>query len=126
MFTIKRIQVLLLALSNDADVRNSALAKNMAEQMYKLSQYPVNLELLALTTASSGDFDLATQQMRKAVSAEQLYKKTRNMKRMQNNLSLLEKRQLPELQWREEITYMLPPPTNALATFRDYPDANPI
>jgi len=32
MFAIKRIQILLLALSNDADVRNSELARNMAEQ----------------------------------------------------------------------------------------------
>ena len=126
MFTIKRIHILLLALSNDKDVRNSELAKNMAEQMYKLAQYPVNLELLALTTASAGDFDLAAQQMQKAVTAEQPYKKSSNLKRMQDNLLLLQNKQLPGLQWQQEITHMLPPPTNALATFRDYPDANPI
>lgn len=126
MFTIKRIQVLLFALSDEAGVRNSELAKNMAEQMYKLGQYPVNLELLALTTASSGDFDLATEQMRKAITAEQQYIKSRNIKRMQNNLLLLEKGQLPGLHWHVEIAYMIPPPTHALATFRDYPDANPI
>jgi len=126
MFTVKRIQILLLALSDEADVRNSELAKSMAEQMYKLSQYPVNLELLALTTASSGDFDLAIEQMRKAVSAEQQYKKSKHIERMQNNVLLLEKRQLPSLDWHKEIAHMQPPPTHALATFRDYPDANPI
>ncbi len=126
MFAIKRIQILLLALSNDADVRNSELAKNMAVQMYKLAQHPVNLELLALTNASAGDFDLAVKQMRKAVTAEQQYKKSSNLKRMQNNLKQLQNQQLPGLEWQQEIVYMLPPPTNALATFRDYPDANPI
>jgi len=126
MFTVKRIQILLLALSDEADVRNSELAKNMAEQMYKLSQYPVNLELLALTTASTGDFDLAMEQMRKAVSAEQQYKKSGHIERMQNNVLLLEKHQLPNLDWHKEIAHMQPPPTHALATFRDYPDANPI
>jgi tetratricopeptide (TPR) repeat protein len=126
MFTIKRIQILLLALSNNTDVRNSVLAKNMAEQMYKLGQHPVNLELLALTTASAGDFDLAMEQMRKAISAEQQYKKGRSIKRMQNNLLLLQKQQLPGLDWDEEIAHMQPPPTNALATFRGYPDPNPI
>ena len=126
MFTIKRIQILLLALSNNKDVRNNVQAKNMAEQMYKLAHYPVNLELLALTTASAGDFDLAAQQMQKAVTAEQPYKKSSNLKRMQDNLLLLQNRQLPGLQWQQEIAHMLPPPTNALATFRDYPDANPI
>jgi len=126
MFTIKRIQILLLALSNNKDVRNSVLAKNMAEQMYKLGQHPINLELLALTTASAGDFDLAMEQMRKAINAEQQYRKGRSIKRMQNNLSLLQKQQLPKLEWHEEIAHMQPPPTNALATFRDYPDPNPI
>jgi Flp pilus assembly protein TadD len=126
MFTIKRIQILLLALSNNKDVRNSVQANNMAEQMYELADYPVNLELLALTTASAGDFDLAVQQMQKAVTAEQPYKKSSNLKRMQDNLRLLQNRQLPELKWQQEIAHMLPPPTNALATFRDYPDANPI
>jgi len=126
MFAIKRIQILLFALSNEAGVRNGQLAKNMAEQMYKLAQYPVNLELLALATASAGDFDLAVQQMSKAATAEQQYKKSRNIKRMQDNLLLLQNHQLPELQWQQEMAHMLPPPTNALATFRDYPDANPI
>ena len=126
MFAIKRIQILLLALSNEVDVRNSELARNMAEQMYKLAQYPANLELLALTTASAGDFDLAVQQMRKAITAEQQYKKSINLKRMQNSLLLLQNQQLPGLKWQQEIAHMLPPPTNALAAFRDYPDANPI
>ena len=126
MFTIKRIQILLLALSNNKDVRNSVLAKNMAEQMYKLGQHPINLELLALTTASTGDFDLAMEQMRKAISAEQQYKKGRSIKRMQKNVLLLQEQQLPSLNWDEEIAHMQPPPTHALATFRDYPDANPI
>jgi tetratricopeptide (TPR) repeat protein len=126
MFTIKRIQILLLALSNDKDVRDSVLAKNMAEQMYKLGQHPINLELLALTTASTGDFDLAMEQMRKAISTEQQYKKGRSIKRMQKNLLLLQKKQLPSLNWDEEIAHMQPPPTHALATFRDYPDPNPI
>jgi hypothetical protein len=126
MLTIKRIQILLLALSNEADVRDGELAKNMAEQMYKLTQYPVNLELLALANASAGDFDLAVQQMRQAITAEQQFKQSSNLKRMQENLSLLQNQQLPELQWQQEITHMLPPPTHALASFRDYPDPNPI
>ena len=126
MFTIKRIQILLLALSNNKDVRNSVLAKNMAEQMYKLGQHPINLELLALTTASTGDFNLAMEQMRKAISTEQQYKKGRSIKRMQKNLLLLQEQQLPSLNWDEEKAHMLPPPTHALATFRDYPDPNPI
>ncbi len=126
MLSIKRIQVLLLALSSDTGVRNSEMAGNMAEQMYKLAQFPVNLELLALATASAGNFDLAIQQMQKAITAEQQFEKSSNLERMQNNLLLLQEHQLPELQWQHEIANMLPPPTHALVTFRDYPDANPI
>jgi cytochrome c-type biogenesis protein CcmH/NrfG len=126
MFSIKRIQILLLALSNEEGVRDSELAKNLAQKMYKLAQYPVNLELLALTNASAGDFDLAVQQMQKAVTAEKQYKKSSNHKRMQDNLLLLQNKHLPGLQWQQEIAHMLPPPTHAMATFRDYPDANPI
>ena len=50
----------------------------------------------------------------------------RNIARMNKNLLLLEKGELPELDWQEEISHMLPRPTNALTAFRDYPDANPI
>ena len=126
MLSIKRIQILLLALSKDEGVRDSELAQNMAEQLYKQAQYPVNMELLALTNASAGDFDLAVQQMSKAVTAEQQYKHSINLKRMQDNLLLLQNKKLPELHWQQEITYMQPPPTHALASFRDYPDPNPI
>ena len=126
MFAVKRIHILLLALSKEAGARNSELASNMAEQMYNQAQYPVNLELLALATASTGDFDQAVEQMRKAVTAEQQYKNSINLKRMQDNLLLLQNQQLPGLQWQQEVAHMLPPPTNALASFRDYPDANPI
>ena len=123
---IKRIQILLLALSSDAEVRDSEQAQKLAEQMYKSSRYPVNLELLALSTASTGDLSMAANQMRKALTEEKQHKNSRSLTRMSNNLLLLEKGALPELDWHEETSHMLPPPTNALATFRNYPDANPI
>lgn len=126
MFSIKRIQVLILALSQETGVRDSKLSLTLAEQMYDSAQYPANLELVALATASTGDYVLAIEQMRKALTSEEQYKNSWNIKRMNNSLLLLKNGQLPELQWHEEITHMLPPPTNALATFRDYPDANPI
>jgi len=126
MIHIKRIELLLLALSNDTDVRNSRLALQLAEQMYKSGQYPVNMELLALATASSGNFELAREQMQNAIAAETQHKTSSNLKRMNDNLLLLEQKQLPALYWQDEIRHMLPPPTRALATFRDYPDLNPI
>lgn len=126
MVHIKRIEVLLLALSNNTDVRNSHLALQLAEQMYNSGQYPVNMELLALATASSGNFKQAREQMQNAIAAETQHKRSSNLKRMNDNLLLLEQKQLPELYWQEEIRHMLPPPTRALATFRDYPDLNPI
>lgn len=126
MLSAKRIQILLLALSRDVDVHDSQLSLTLAESMYKKHQYPVNLELLALTTASAGDFDLAAEQMRKALEGEKQQKNSPNLQRMNQNLLLLENNRLPELNWHEEINHMRPRPTKALATFRDYPDANPI
>jgi sorbitol-specific phosphotransferase system component IIBC len=126
MIHIKRIEVLLLALSNDTDVRNSGLALQLAEQMYTSGQYPVNMELLALATASSGNFEQAREQMQNAIAAETQHKSSSNLKRMNDNLLLLQQKQLPGLYWQDEIRHMLPPPTRALATFRDYPDLNPI
>jgi tetratricopeptide (TPR) repeat protein len=126
LLSIKRIQILLLALSLDVDVRDSKRALTLAEEMYKKHQHPVNLELLALANASAGDFKLATERMREALTAEQQQKNSLSIKRMQNNLLLLKAARLPELDWHEETKHMLPPPTKALATFRDYPDANPI
>ena len=122
----KRIQILLLALSEDAEVRDSQRALQLAEQLYQAHKYPVNLELIALTNASAGDGNLATQQMREALAAETKHKRSKNVARMQQNLRLLQAGQLPKLDWREDIKHMLPPPTDALPTFRDYPDPNPI
>jgi tetratricopeptide (TPR) repeat protein len=122
----KRIQILLLALSEEAEVRDSQRAQQLAEQMYQAHQYPVNLELIALANASAGDNNLATQQMREALAAETRHKRSKNVARMQHNLQLLQAGKLPKLDWREDIKHMLPPPTNALSTFRDYPDPNPI
>ena len=126
MLSIRRIEILLLALSLDEDVRDRERSRVLAEEIYADFQYPVNLELVALATASTGDFNSATEQMREALTTEKQYQKSRSIKRMSNNLALLEQGELPELNWQVEINHMLPPPTNALATFRDYPDANPI
>jgi tetratricopeptide (TPR) repeat protein len=126
VLSIKRIQILILALSDETDVRDSTLAKQLAEQMYQAHLHPVNAELVALANASAGDYSLATQQIREAITAEQQRKKSQNTTRMVQNLQLLEKKQLPKLNWQEDIKYMRPPPANALSTFRDYPDANPI
>ena len=123
---IKRIQILLLAISDEPGVRNAARAREQAELMVSKQPFPVNLELLAIASASAGDFDSAYEQLRKAIQQEQQYGKSNNILRMKETLSLLEKQQLPLLDWQAEITNMLPPPVNGLTTFRDYPDANPI
>jgi tetratricopeptide (TPR) repeat protein len=126
LLSIKRIQILLLALSKDSDVRDSKRSLTLAEEMYSKHQHPVSLELLALATASAGDFSLAAERMQTALDTEKQHQNSPNTRRMNNSLQLLEKDRLPELEWHEEISHMQPPVTNALATFRDYPDANPI
>ena len=126
MVSAKRVQILLLALSRDNKVRDAGAAIKLAEQMYQQHQFPVNLELLALATAAGGDFETAVKKLRHALASEQQYKGSPNLARMENILSSLEKGDLPELGWHNELMHMQPPPTNALATFRDYPDPNPI
>lgn len=123
---IQRIQILLLATSDDPDVRNAPEALEKAEIFYKKQPFPVNLELVALSLASSGNFDTAIDRLRQAIEAEQQYSKSKNIKRMKENLSMLEQHRLPVHGWDEEISNMQPPPVNALTSFRDYPDANPI
>ncbi|UCB53954.1 MAG: tetratricopeptide repeat protein [Thiotrichales bacterium] len=126
MFSMKRIQILLLALSDEDNVRDAELAIEQAGQMYKQHQYPANLELLAIATAAGGDFENAEKQLNHALSSEKQHRKSRNVTRMNDTLLLLQQGKLPELEWHEELSYMLPSPTNALSAFRDYPDANPI
>lgn len=126
MISIKRIQILLLALSSDEKVRNAESAVKLATQAYQIHKYPANLELLALATAANGDFTQAKEQMLTALSNEEQHKNSQNIARITTNLSLLEQGKLPALNWSKEINYMLPPPTKALSTFRDYPDPNPI
>ncbi len=126
LMPIQRIKVLLLALSKDRQVRNRKLAIELADQMYQKGQYPVNMELRALATASDGNFELARKQLQEAIAAEQQYRESSNLERMITNLRLLEQQKLPELFWQDEIIHMLPPPNRALSTFRNYPDLNPI
>ena len=126
MVSMKRIQILLLALSNDDKARDAERAMTIADELYKKHKYPVNLELLAMATAAGGDFEKAEKLMQHALTNEKQHKNSRNITRINNNLLLLQKEELPELKWQEEISHMLPPPTNALSAFRDYPDANPI
>ncbi|MBT8129527.1 MAG: tetratricopeptide repeat protein [Gammaproteobacteria bacterium] len=123
---IQRIQILLLATSDDANVRNAPKALEKAEIFYKKQPFPVNQELVALTLASAGNFDAAAEQLRQAIEAEQQYSKSKNIIRMKENLSMLEQHRLPAHDWDEDIRNMQPPPVNALTSFRDYPDANPI
>ena len=126
MISIKRIQILLLALSNDEKVRDPGSAVRLATQAYQTHKYPANLELLALATAANGDFTHAKEQMLTALANEKQHKNSQNIARITANLSLLEQGELPALSWSKEISYMLPPPTNGVSTFRDYPDPNPI
>jgi tetratricopeptide (TPR) repeat protein len=123
---IQRIQILLLATSDDINVRNAPKALEKAEIFYKKQPFPVNQELVALSLASAGKFDDAVKQLRQAIELEQQYSKSKNIKRMKNNLSVLEQHRLPVHDWDEDIRNMQPPPVNALTSFRDYPDANPI
>ena len=126
MVSVQRIRILLLALSDDTEVRNSKQAAKLAKQLYDRNKYPVNLELIALSTASEGDFNKATAQLRKARDAEKKYSNSPNQNRINSNVKLLEQARLPVLDWQEELKYMLPPPANPVVSFRDYPDANPI
>jgi tetratricopeptide (TPR) repeat protein len=126
MVSMRRIQILILSLSKDDSIRDTESAMKRADQMQQNQKHPVNMELLAIATAAAGNFDKAVKQMRAAVTVEKQYGKTPNLPRMESTLSLLEKGELPALSWQQEISHMRPRPTNALATFRDYPDANPI
>jgi tetratricopeptide (TPR) repeat protein len=126
MASMRRIQILILSLSKDDGIRDTESAMKRADQMQQNQNHPVNMELLAIAIAAAGNFDKAAKQMRAAVTVEKQYGNTPNLPRMENTLSLLEKGELPALSWQQEISHMRPRPTNALATFRDYPDANPI
>lgn len=122
----QRIRILLYALSRNSEVRNPSLASRLAERLYNTSRNPLNMELLAIAKASSGDFDTAIPLLAQASKAEQQRKHSINSRRMLDNLALLQNRQLPQLSWDDETRYLIPPLTDPLASFRDYPDANPV
>ena len=121
-----RIRILLLALSRDAGVRNTALAQSLATQINQGDRNPLNTELMSLADAAAGDFDAAIPLMQQAMETERQRGHDFNADRMQDQLTQLHKKQLPELRWTAEIRYLVPPATKPLASFRDYPDANPI
>jgi tetratricopeptide (TPR) repeat protein len=126
MYPPQRIRTLLLALSRNSEVRNIALAITQATQLYKGDDNPLNTELLSIAKAASGEFDAAIRLMQQAIDAEIKQGYRFNTDRMQSELAVLRDNQLPVLKWSDEIRYLLPPMTNPLASFRDYPDANPI
>lgn len=122
----QRIRILLLALSRDDHVRDSALASTLAAQIYRADSNPLNAELMAISQAASGDIDTAITLMQHAIEDEQEQGHRYYTEKMQSQLAMLRAGQLPELRWSDEIRFLVPPVTNPLASFRDYPDSNPI
>jgi len=122
----QRIRILLLALSQDSHVRDAALASTLAAKLYRENANPLNTELMAITKAAAGEFDEAIRLMQHAIEVEQKNGHRFITQKMQSNLALLQDGQLPALSWSDELRYLLPPVTNPLASFRDYPDSHPI
>jgi hypothetical protein len=127
MMSAQRIEALLLALSKDPNVRNSERAINIAGTMQAHLNSPANLEIMALSSASGGDFANGRALLQQAMDMTAGKKVgDQHRKRITQFMQLLENKTLPELDWQEEIDHMMPPPPRARATFRSYPDPNPV
>ncbi len=124
IYPLMRLQILVLALSKEA--RDLDTARMLAEKMVQQQPAPGNIELLAITYAAEGRFDEANRQIERvnAMLAQMPYA---GGKKLQSPFTrLFREQRLPPLNMEREIRRLMPPATDPVVAFRDYPDPRPV
>jgi hypothetical protein len=124
IYALMRLQILVLALSEEA--RDPVTAKMLAEKMVQNKPLPGNIELLAITNAAEGRFDEANSQIEQVntMLAQMPYASGKKLRSPFTRL--FREQRLPPLDMEREIRRLMPPATDPIIAFRDYPDPRPV
>ena len=124
IYQLMRLQILVLALGEEA--RDPDTATMLAEKMVQKQPLPRNIELLAITNAAKGRFDEANKQIEQVntMLAQMPYA---GGKKLQSPFTRpFREQRLPPLDMEREIRRLMPPATDPIVAFRDYPDPRPV
>lgn len=117
--------VRLLALSQDPEVRDPALAVTLATELVMGFAIPPYLEALALAQGAAGDFEQAIALQNQLLAGAVWMGAGPYQDQLQAVLEGFERGQLPDQPWPEHDPILTPQPLDPAAVFREYPSAVP-
>ena len=115
----------LLALSEDAAVRDPQRALELARTLVQQMPAPPHLELLALAHAANGDFEQARQVAQQLALSLPPWVEGSDGEKLQAAVQAFEEARIPGPAWPQEDPVLQPPPAQAGGPMREYPAAVP-
>lgn len=111
----------LLAASPDAQVRDGARARRLAQALFDQSNVLENAETLAMAYAEDGAFDLAVSQQQNCVDAAKASWRLDLIPQLRANLALYEAGKASREPWPAHHPVFRPAPVDVYMVFREYP-----
>jgi tetratricopeptide (TPR) repeat protein len=116
---------LLLALSEDREVRDPPRALELARTLEQQMPAPLHLELLALAHAANGDFEQARQAVQQLEFSLPPWVEGSDVEELKAALQVFEEGRIPGPPWPRKDPVLQPPPVQAGGPMREYPAALP-
>ena len=126
VYPLIRLQIIVLALSDDEKVRDLKTARTLVEELVEKQPSPRNIELLALVNAADGRFEEANEKIRQVNMMLSQMPYGQDKKFQSRYTRLFMEQRLPSLDLVNETRRLVPKPTDPKSAFRDYPDPRPI
>jgi tetratricopeptide (TPR) repeat protein len=116
---------LLLAASPQHSGGDAERALTLARELYEQVPVPEHVELVAMAYAAMGKFKQAAATMETALATAAAIQADKLLPRLEAELTAYREGKPTPGGWREHIPGLEPPPTDAVAVFRDYPSNTP-
>lgn len=112
----------LLATSDDPDIHDSSRALTLASSLYEQAPLPENAATVAMALAAQERFEEAVMMQNQALASAMMLGRFDLMPALQKNLERYQAQQPAAEPWGKEDRIFQPPPTDASAPFRNYPN----
>jgi tetratricopeptide (TPR) repeat protein len=116
---------LLLAAGPEDSVGDAERAVTLGTDLYEQAPVPEHIELVAMAYAAMGKFEEAVPTMETALASAAALQAYKLVPRLEAELKAYQQGKPTPGGWRERTPRLEPPPTDAVAVFRDYPSDTP-
>jgi len=116
---------LLLAASPQDSAADAERALMLGMELYEQAPVPEHAELVAMAYAAMGKFEEAVPTMETALATAAAFQAYELVPRLEAELKAYRQGKPTPGGWRDHSPRLEPPPTDAVAVFRDYPSDTP-